>query len=385
MAPAASPDKPIRAAFVHCPQLEQYHYPPECPFSAERAGKLHRTLTSMGMFTGAGRWVAAPRPADTEALLAFHTQRYLDALRSAQDGQLGIEALEMGLGTEDCPVFTGLYDYAALAAGASLTAAALIADGQADVAFNPSGGYHHARPERAAGFCYINDVVLACLHLTGAGRRVLFLDVDVHHADGVQEAFYGRRDVMTVSFHESGRTLYPGTGFEEEIGSGPGAGYSVNVPLPVGTYDEAYLRAFDALAVPLIGSFEPDVIALELGMDGLAGDPLAHLALTNNAYAEVIQRVLSFGKPVLATGGGGYHVANTVRGWALAWAILSGAEAGGDLNPGLGGVMMETTDWVGGLRDRALAPDERQRRAVDQAIDRTIEKVKKCIFAYHGL
>jgi len=190
---------------------------------------------------------------------------------------------------------------------------------------------------------------------------------------------------MTVSFHESGRTLYPGTGFEDEIGSGPGAGYSVNVPLPVGTHDEAYLRAFDALAVPLIGAFEPDVIVLELGMDGLAGDPLAHLALTNNAYAEVIQRVLSFGKPVLATGGGGYHVANTVRGWALAWAILSGAEAAADLNPGLGGVMMETTDWVGGLRDRALAPDERQRQAVDQAIDRTIEKVKKCVFPYHGL
>ena len=144
MAPAASPDKPTRAVFVHCPQLEQYHYPADCPLSAERAGKLYQTLGAMSMLTGAGRRVAAPRPADTETLPAFHTRRYLDAPRSAQDGHLGVEALQMGLGTEDCPVFAGLYDYAVLAAGASVTAAALIAEGQAG-----SGPGH--RPDHRKG------------------------------------------------------------------------------------------------------------------------------------------------------------------------------------------------------------------------------------------
>ncbi|MHC4868034.1 MAG: arginase family protein, partial [Planctomycetota bacterium] len=157
--------------------------------------------------------------------------------------------------------------------------------GSAALTFNPSGGYHHAGPQRASGFCYINDVALACMVLAEAGKRVLYLDVDVHHGDGVAQAFYDRRDIMTISFHEDPRVLFPGTGFADEIGAGEAKGYCVNVPLPIGTYDEVYMKAFEAIALPLITAYDPDVIVLELGADGLLGDPLAHLCLTNNTYA----------------------------------------------------------------------------------------------------
>ena len=139
----------------------------------------------------------------------------------------------------------------------------LILSGDVTNAYNPSGGLHHARPEAAAGFCYINDVAIACKVFAENGKRVLYLDIYVHHGDGVANAFYDRSDVMTISFHQDPRTLFPGTGFVDEIGSGEGRGYCVNVPLPIGTFDQAYMKAFKAVAVTLIDDYEPDVIVFE--------------------------------------------------------------------------------------------------------------------------
>jgi acetoin utilization protein AcuC len=249
----------------------------------------------------------------------------------------------------------------------------LIERGGADVVFSLAGGFHHARADRASGFCYVNDVVLACLQLAGSGRRVACLDVDAHHGDGIQEAFYGRGDVLTVSLHESGRTLYPWGGFEDERGEGAGLGCNVNIPLPAGTYDDAFLAAFDALVPPRLEAFAPDVLVLELGMDALAGDPLTHLALTNNAHVEVIHRLLRLGRPILVLGGGGYHVPNTIRGWALAWSTFAGEEDAYD--PGLvaGGVLLGSTEWAGGLRDGVRPPGPEQQAAVEPEILRVIE------------
>jgi acetoin utilization protein AcuC len=190
---------------------------------------------------------------------------------------------------------------------------------------------------------------------------------------------------MTISFHEDPRILFPGTGFENEIGDGPGKGYCVNVPLPVGTYDQAYMKAFEAIVVPLMTAFNPDVIVFELGADALAGDPLAHLYLTNNVYAEIIEHLLRLNKPILMTGGGGYNIGNTVRAWALAWTVLCGTDSGSADNLPLGGVMLESTDWQGGLRDRALAVSSQQRDAVMPAVEATIEAIKTNIFPIHGL
>ena len=323
--------------------------------------------------------------ADRRAVKKFHSARYLHALKNAAAGRWDVEALHMGIGTADSPIFKDMYDYALLATGATLVGAELLLEDKADVVFNPSGGYHHAFPEKAAGFCYINDNAIACTMLAEAGKRVLYLDVDVHHGDGVAYAFYDRSDVMTISLHENPKTLFPGTGYEDEIGEGEGKGYCVNLPLPVGTFDEAYLPAFDAIVPPLIGAFKPDVIVFELGADTLAGDPLAHLQMTNNSYVEIINSLLSFETPILMTGGGGYHAENTIRAWSLAWTILAGVHDDHDFSAAIGGVMMESTDWQGGLRDRALQVTEQQQQAVVPALAHSVEIIKAKVFPLHGL
>jgi acetoin utilization protein AcuC len=278
-----------------------------------------------------------------------------------------------------------MYEYTLLAVGASLTGAQLILDDKARSAFNPSGGFHHAHPELASGFCYINDVALACMVLAEHEKKVLYLDVDVHHGDGVAYAFYDRNDVMTISLHQNPKTLFPGTGFENEIGKGKGRGYCVNIPLPIGTYDDAYMQAINTVVLPLIKAFNPDVFVFELGADALAGDPLANLAITNNVYADVVKHLLSFDKPILMTGGGGYNIENTVRAWALAWSILCGADAGVDQNIGLGGVMLQSTEWQGGLRDRILPVNSQQRSSVLPALNTTLNTLKATLFPLHNL
>jgi len=376
--------KDLNSVFLYSPEWDTINYPQECPFDTGRAGKTRSTLFPMGLLSGKQIKEIKPVKATRAELEKFHDPVYLEAIKNAEKGNLTPEAFAMGIGTPDCPVFPGMYEYISLASGASITGARLILSGEADVVFNPGGGFHHAGPKEASGFCFINDVVLAAMELTGAKKRVLFLDLDVHHGDGVQNAFYERNDVMTISLHESGKTLFPGTGFENEIGRGQGKGYSVNIPLPVGTYDAAYEKAFIEAALPLIKKYDPDVLIMELGMDGLSGDPLAHLNLTNNVYADIIKQVLQLGKPILATGGGGYNVESTVRGWALAWSVLCGEDEH-DLGIGLGGVMLETTEWLGGLRDRILITDAGIRDTVDAEIQRVIQYIKDKVFPLHGL
>lgn len=374
-----------KSVFIHSPELEKFKYPPDIPFNTDRAGQTRKILNSMGLLSSDGRSEVTPVPVDRLTLKKFHSARYLHALKTAAEGDFDAEALYMGIGTLDCPVFEGMYDYAVLAAGGTLTAAKLILSGDTDVAFNPSGGFHHAHPERASGFCYINDVALACLVLAERYKRVLYADVDVHFADGVAYAFYDRSDVMTISFHESPRTLFPGTGFENEIGTGSGKGYCVNVPLPVGTYDQAYMKAFEEVAIPLMAAYKPEVIVFELGADALANDPLAHLYLTNNVYADIINHLLTLNRPILMTGGGGYNIPNTVRAWALGWTVLCGADTDHLSSSALGGVMLESTDWQGGLRDRALVVSDQQREAVIPVVEATIEAIKASVFPIHGL
>jgi len=358
-----------KAAFIHSQEMEKFTYPSQCPFNVSRAGETRRILDSIGLLSGTTIIEVPPEPADRIVLKKFHSAHYLRVLSQAAKGKFDAEALHMGIGTPDCPVFNDMYDYSAWACGATLKAVKLILDGSADVAFNPSGGLHHAGPQRASGFCYLNDVALGCLVLAQAGKKVLYLDVDVHHGDGVQNAFYDRNDVMTISFHQTGQTLFPGTGFEDEIGIGKGQGYSVNLPLPIGTYDQAYIKAFDEIAVPLIEAYNADVIVFELGADALAGDPLANLYLTNNTYADIINKLLTFNKPVLMTGGGGYDFANTTRAWAYAWSIIAGTDSKQQFK----------------LKDVKFVISESRRRTVEPVIEKTIETIKKNIFPIHGL
>jgi len=374
--------KPV---FLHGPELDRYRYPPEALFNTRRAGKTRDLLMSLGLLGGGHGTEMPPEPATNDDLERFHTRKYLDALRQAADGKRVRQDLDMGFGTPDCPVFKDMFNYSRWACGATLTGADLILSGQTGIVFNPSGGYHHARADRASGFCYLNDLALACLRFADRGKKVLYLDIDAHHGNGVQEAFYTTDKVLVVSLHESGKTLWPWGGFEDEIGEGPGKGFNVNVPLPLGICDDAYLRIFDAIVPPLMNAYVPDVIVLQLGMDALAGDLIAHLELTNNAHADILNQLLRFNRPILATGGGGYHVDNTVRGWALAWRILCGRDDENDANLGMGGVMLQSTEWSGGLRDRMLSVDEQHCEEIDVAIRRTIDDLADNVFKYHGI
>ena len=372
-------------AFLYSPEIEALSYPPDCPFKTQRAGLARLRLKSLGLLGDENRFEFEPRRASVTELKRFHTAHYLEEMQRAADGDLTVDGLRMGFGGPDTPVFKDMFECGAWACGAGFGAANLLLQGRADIAFNLLGGFHHAFPERAAGFCYLNDVALACMKLADTGKRVLYLDVDAHHGDGVQSAFYGRRDVMTISLHESGKTLFPWGGFENEIGEGAGRGYNVNISLPAETYDEAFLTAFDSVAMPLANAFAPDVLVLELGLDILAGDPLTHLRMTNNVVVEIAERVLKLNCPMLVAGGGGYHVENTVRGWALAWRTFCGENDECDFALGMGGVMLASTEWAGGLRDRVLAVSAEQRRAVEPELRTTIETVINNVFPLHGL
>ncbi|MBN2506147.1 MAG: acetoin utilization protein AcuC [Verrucomicrobia bacterium] len=374
-----------RLAFIYSPEMEVLSYPPDCPFKTQRTGLTRQRLRSFGLLGCEGRREVAAREAALEELRAFHTDRYLEALDRASRGDLTVEGLHMGLGGEDTPVFKDLLAYGRWAAGGALRASDVLLGGEADVVFDLWGGFHHAFPEHAGGFCYVNDVVLACQRCVAAGRRVAYLDVDAHHGDGVQAAFYDRSEVLTLSMHESGKTLYPWGGAETEIGEGRGLGHNVNVPLPAGTYDDAFLRAFDRVVMPLLRAYGPDLLVVELGMDTLAGDPLTHLMLSNNAHVDLMTRLLGLSRPMLVAGGGGYHVENTVRGWALAWRTCCGEEEDHDLSLGLGGVMLGSTEWAGGLRDPVRPVTPEQRRAVDAELETSLETLVRLVFPHHGL
>jgi acetoin utilization protein AcuC len=373
------------ALFIHSPDIERYHYPPACPFKTERAGMTRKILSSMGLLSVRGVAEYPITPATEEDLLRYHTRDYLDALKRVSTGEILPSDLFLGLGTDDCPIFPDLWNYACWASGASLTAARLILDGRTRVAFNPSGGYHHAYAGKAGGFCYLNDIVLACRILADAGKKVFCLDLDVHQGNGQQEAFYRDPRVFTVSLHESGKTLYPWIGFENEIGEGPGLGYNVNLPFPAGTDDRIYMAAFRNIVPPLLQAFRPDVIVLELGMDVLSTDPLAHLRLTNNAFADLMPEILQSGVPILATGGGGYNPDDTARSWSLMWSVLSGAEPDTDPAIGLGGVFLGSSEWSAGLRDPQVYANPDDRPRIQAEVDRVVARLKNDVFPLHGI
>jgi acetoin utilization protein AcuC len=267
--------------------------------------------------------------AATEAdLRAVHSPDYLAAVRAASvdPGYLG-----HGLGSEDNPVFPGMYDAAALIAGGSRLAALQVWNGQAEHAVNIAGGLHHAMRESAAGFCVLNDVVLAIRALLDAGaQRVAYVDIDVHHGDGVQAAFYSDPRVLTVSVHQDPRTLYPGTGLASETGAGPGQGTSVNLPLPPGTSDDGWLRAFNAVVPGVVSAFKPDILVTQCGCDTHHEDPLADLTLTIDGQRRAYEQLHQLAHQVaggkwLALGGGGYGALRCVpRTWTHLLAEAAG-------------------------------------------------------------
>jgi acetoin utilization protein AcuC len=272
-----------------------------------------------------------PGSFDEAELLRLHRPDFVNVVKRLSSDPAAWCDPAFGLGAGDTPAFKGMHQASTLVCAGTREAARQVWEGEADHAFNPAGGLHHAMPDRAAGFCVYNDPAVAIDWLLEHGaERVCYVDVDVHHGDGVETMFADDPRVLTISLHESGRFLFPGTGRVQDIGEGRARGSVANLPLHPGTTGEVWLGAFDAVVEPLIRGFDPDVLVTQLGCDTHATDPLAHLALTVDDMAAIYARLHRLAHETadgkwIAMGGGGYQLVQVVpRAWTMAFAEMSG-------------------------------------------------------------
>jgi acetoin utilization protein AcuC len=365
-----------------------YDHGPQHPLRPARVILTRDLVKAYGLVNGGRVVETTARDATDHELQLVHTDRYIDATRRAGHGEDG-PWWEFGYGPGDNPIFPNMHEASARVAGASLVAAEAVQSGRAEHAFNPAGGLHHAMPERASGFCVYDDPAIAIAWLLANGaERIAYVDVDVHHGDGPQAIFFREPRVLTISLHQTGLTLFPGTGFIPELGAGDAKGTKVNVPLPPHTGDEGWLRAFEEVVPPLVEAWEPTVLVTQLGCDTHHTDPLAMLGLTTNAYAKTAAALHDLahraaGGQWVATGGGGYQWARVVpRAWTIYFAQMCGAEIPDQIPE----PWIETAEREAGHAVPAtLSEPPVASRGNDRLVGEVVEEVKKTIFPYHGL
>jgi acetoin utilization protein AcuC len=380
------PDR-LPALFVYSEEMGRFDFGPDHPYKPERATKTLDLCMRYGVINYPWMRVVEPQNIDEDLLYLFHEPGYLHLLKDASHGQVSLDMLERGLGTADTPILRGLYDWSVRAAGGTYSSMKDILEGRAQVAFNPLGGFHHARRGNAEGFCYINDIVIA---LMGALQnkphvKIAYVDFDAHHGNGVQEAFYEDRRVLFISVHETGRTLYPWSGSETETGHGVAEGYTVNIPLEPGADDEVYSFALDHAVFPILKAFCPDFIVAEIGADTLISDPLTHLKLTNNGYQKALRGLMPICPKILALGGGGYDLYRTSRCWTLAWAILNHVDPVDEFAGLVGGMMFGPEMEVGSLFDHPfLTKGEAKDRALAE-VERVVAYIQEKVFPVHRI
>ncbi|PIA14909.1 Arginase/deacetylase [Coemansia reversa NRRL 1564] len=310
------------------------------PSNKGRASRVHALIDAFGLNTHME--IVAPEPMPDSSLMEFHSEEYIACLFAAANGTClshtsqdydkdnGIdEELELeqfGL-VHDCAVFSGMEEHVRYAAGGTVAGANALVRGSTDVAIHWEGGRHHCRRGKAAGFCYINDVVLGILALQTRFRRILYVDFDLHHGDGVQSAFQYSDRVMTLSIHHHDRGFYPNSGGSYDEGKGRGIGHSINIPLRRGADDDTFLRVFSAVSTSILATFAPLAVAVQCGCDGLAGDPHKVFNLTTEAFARSVKTVLGWRLPTLLLGGGGYNLPDSAR----CWTRLTGVACGRDI------------------------------------------------------
>lgn len=323
--------------------LASYRFHENHPLNPRRLELTLELIRRLGRIGAEDQPIVPPRIATEAEVLLAHDAAFVDAVKHAVPGSHPGH----GLGTEDVPIVAGMHEAALRIAGATLTAADEVMSGRARRAFSMAGGLHHARRSEAAGFCIYNDLAIAIRWMQEQhGARVLYLDIDAHHGDGVQSIFYEDPEVLTISLHESGAFLFPGTGFVDEVGTGDGVGYSVNVPLDAHTEDASFEAAFDRVVPRLARAFRPDVIVIQAGCDAHVLDPLTHLRCTTGLYERLLRATCELADElcegrVVATGGGGYAIHTVVpRAWTLVWAALCGIEVPDEL----------PADWLRALR-----------------------------------
>ena len=315
-------------ALIYSHEQSQHVLSPTHPMRPIRLHHMHELMRSTGLLDDESVLSKSPRLATESEIAAYHDTEYIGVVKAIDSGAIVIGMDQFGFGPGDNPPRTGMYRHAALAAGGAMLATELVLDGTVKNAFVPAGGmHHHAMHNRASGFGIFNDAVIAIKHLIDQDIRVFYVDIDVHHGDGVQAGLYDTDRAMTVSIHESGQWLFPGTGGPDETGIGDGQGYSVNIPLAPYTDDELWHQAFDAVIPDLARAFEPDLIFTQLGIDTHRNDPLAHLSLTTQGHNLAVQKfaalVNELDCPWISVGGGGYDMTAVARAWTMDLATMA--------------------------------------------------------------
>ncbi|WP_110927246.1 acetoin utilization protein AcuC [Bacillus massiliglaciei] len=339
--------------FVYSDDLLTYKFHDEHPFNQKR---LQITLDLLQKHQAIqSDQIIAPRMALDEELELIHDPQYVNAVRQAGHGTVSAEkALNYGLGTEDTPIFNNMHEASALLVGGTLTAVDAVMSGKSLHAFNPGGGLHHGFRGKASGFCIYNDSAVAIKYIQKKyGAKVLYIDTDAHHGDGVQWSFYEDPDVCTLSIHETGRYLFPGTGNINERGQGKGYGCSFNIPVDAFTEDESWLDCYRTACKEVIEYFKPDVLFTQNGADAHYYDPLTHLSATMKIYKEIPKLAHELAHQYcegrwIAVGGGGYDIWRVVpRAWSLIWLEMTG-------NPNNAGRLPK--DWAEKWQKEAPVP-----------------------------
>ncbi|KAL2041905.1 hypothetical protein N7G274_005092 [Stereocaulon virgatum] len=327
-APNAGQKKTV--AYFYDSDVGNYAYVAGHPMKPHRIRMAHALIMNYSLYKKMEIYRA--KPANKLEMTQFHTDEYIDFLNKVTPDNMEAYTKEQGRFNvgDDCPVFDGLFEFCGISAGGSMEGAARLNRGKCDVAINWAGGLHHAKKSEASGFCYVNDIVLGILELLRFNQRVLYIDIDVHHGDGVEEAFYTTDRVMTVSFHKYGE-YFPGTGELRDIGVGSGKHYSVNFPLRDGIDDKSYKGIFEPVIKSVMEYYRPNAIVLQCGGDSLSGDRLGCFNLSMQGHANCVNFVKSFNLPVLVLGGGGYTMRNVSRTWAYETGLLVGQNLGPQL------------------------------------------------------
>ncbi|KAI0638690.1 histone deacetylase [Trametes polyzona] len=331
-----------RVAYYYDPDVGSYTYGLTHAMKPQRMRITHELVSAYDMLPK--MHVLRAKRATAETMTRFHTDEYIDFLSKVTPEnarRLTYQGTRFLVG-DDNPPFEGVFEFSSISAGGSIAAARRLMEGQADIAINWAGGLHHAKKREASGFCYINDIVLGILEMLRYVPRVLYIDIDCHHGDGVEEAFYTTDRVMTCSFHKFGE-FFPGTGQLSDRGRGPGRGYAVNIPLKDGITDESYRSIFEPVIDKIIDVFRPSGIVLQCGADSLSGDKLGGLNLTMEGHARCVQYIRSKNIPLMLLGGGGYTVKNVARAWTYETACALGIES--EIDPNL--PWNEYFEWFG--------------------------------------
>uniref|UniRef100_A0A0D9SA61 Histone deacetylase 1 n=1 Tax=Chlorocebus sabaeus TaxID=60711 RepID=A0A0D9SA61_CHLSB len=306
-----------KVCYYYDGDVGNHYYGQGHPMKPHRIRMTHNLLLHCGLYRKME--IYRPHKTNAEEMTKYHSDDYIKFLRSLRSDNMleySKQRQRFSVG-EDCPVFDGLFDFCQLSTGGSVASAVKLNKQQTDIAVNWAGGLHHAKKSEASGFCYVNDIVLAILELLKYHQRVLYIDIDIHHGDGVEEAFYTTHRVMTVSFHKYGE-YFPGTGDLRDIGAGKGKYYAVNYLLRDGIDDESYEAIFKPVMSKVMEMFQPSTVC---GSDSLSGDRLGCFNLTIKGHAKCVEFVKSFNLPMLMLGGGGYTIRNVARCWTYETAV----------------------------------------------------------------